>query len=83
MTKYIIASLTKDAALCLPEGWTPYTLSPLASIGAPHDAARFDTMTEACLAIFTLETHRPNLCNGMNWIVVPMHGPEPQLYFPL
>jgi hypothetical protein len=40
-------------------------------------------MTEAVLAIFTLETHCPRLMRGMNWIVVPVQFADPQLTFGL
>jgi hypothetical protein len=84
MTKYIITSLTAELHIQLTEGWTPFTLPALALVTPDgNDAWRFDTMTEAVLSIFLLETHCPRLCNGMNWIVAPIHFPNPQLTFPL
>jgi hypothetical protein len=84
MTKYIITSLTAELHIQLTDGWTPFTLPALALVTPDEtDAWRFDTMTEAVLSIFLLETHCPRLCNGMNWIVTPIHFPSPQLTFPL
>jgi hypothetical protein len=84
MTKFTISSLTEDAHIQLTEGWTPYTLSALALVTTDErDAWHFDTMTEAVLAIFTLETHCPRLMRSLNWIPVPVIMPDPQLNFPL
>jgi hypothetical protein len=82
MTKYTISSITDKVHIQLTEGWTPYTLSALALVtDDARDAWHFDTMTEACLAIFMLETNCPNLSRGMNWIVVPVISPDPQMAF--
>ncbi len=84
MTKYTISSLTEDAHIQIVEGWTPYTLAALALVTTDEsDAWHFDSMTEAVLAIFTLETHCPRLMRGLNWIVVPVQFADPQLTFGL
>ncbi len=67
----------------LTDGWTPHNMHLLACIGNPDEGWLFDTNTEAQLVIFRLETDAAKLMYGMNFIVVPIDQPVPQLFFPL
>jgi len=81
MTKYVIGSLDKPAYVQLDYGWTPETLEHCSSICTDDlDAEHFSTMTEALLALFVLDARVPKLTRGMNFIVVPIQMPDPQLY---
>jgi ribulose-5-phosphate 4-epimerase/fuculose-1-phosphate aldolase len=83
MTKYRIESLTHAQSLSLPDGWTPYTCGNLACIDDLDGGWLFDTMTEAALVLFHVETSQPRLTAGMNFVCVPVHSPDPQQYFNL
>ncbi len=83
MTKYTIESLDKGASIVLVVGWTPQTLYLLASIGDIDEAWIFDSLTEAQLTLFLLESDVPQLTHGMNFIVVAVSVPDPQRYFNL
>jgi hypothetical protein len=83
MTKYTIQSLDKHAGIATVSGWNPRTLHLLATVCDPEESWQFDTFTEAQLALFVLETDSPKLTFGMNFIIVPMLSPDPQLHFPL
>jgi hypothetical protein len=64
--------------------WTPQQVPLLASITEfENDAWQFDTMTEAVLTLFVLETEVPKLTRGMNFIPTPVHVPDPQTHLPL
>jgi hypothetical protein len=67
----------------LVQGWTPHTLHLLACIGDTHEAWLFDSLTEAQLALFVLESDVPKLTRGMNFVIVPVSLPDPQSYLPL
>lgn len=84
MTKYTVESMTEDSYLQLIDGWTPYTLASLAVVSScAADAWLFDSMTEATLALFTIERECPKMCAGKNFIVVPVAFRDPQEYFRL
>jgi hypothetical protein len=76
--------MTHEAHIQLVEGWTPANAALLATIcNDEPDAWYFDTVTEALLALFLLETHNPRLVRGFNFIPVPHHSPDPQFFFTL
>ncbi len=82
-TQYTLTSLTHEVHIQLVEGWTPHNVALLATLGDEADAWRFETMSEAVLVLFVIETHNPRLVHGFNFIPVPHVGPEPQLTFAL
>ncbi len=84
MTKYTIESLDNASFIQLAPYWEPHTLPSCAYVtGISDDATTFESMTEACLVIYVLETQLPRLMDAMNFVPVPVSIPDPQFYFPL
>jgi hypothetical protein len=84
MTKYILESLTVGEFISLAPNWTPETL-PLTAliVHSATDAFWFDTLTEAHLVLFLLETHAPRLTRGGNFMPIPHSMANPQSFLNL
>ncbi len=83
MTKYRLESLTDNIGIVLVDGWTPYNVGSVACVGDPEDAWLFDSLTEAHLVLFAIETQAPLLTRACNFMPIPVNFPDQQLHFSL